>query len=215
MAKKRVVKKARFFKTPSARSRGANQQMSGDVGMLQNSFTNAVPIDSSPLTFIPNTMVQGVDTANRIGRKAFIKTLQCKGSVVANTLTGATRVRMAVVWDKQANGSLATFGEVWDTAPTAGVDVSCMRNIDYINRFEVLKDETVAICGNYSTAPAENSIYIIDWFIPVNRETTYNAQNTGTIADIETGALLIFMWGELVSNKPLLGSFIPRIRFVQ
>lgn len=170
-----------------------------------NSTSYAVENTGTQLQLL-NGCVAGSQIFNRIGRKINLKSLQIRGFIFGDASTGVTRVRMVIVFDKQANGAAPTWANIMQSQNIAGTtasDVNAMVNLDNRDRFEIIRDLTYTLGPWSDTATqsyaAGTQIVNIDEFMKLgNRETVYNAGTAGTIGDIQSGSLYMF----LISNQP-------------
>jgi len=144
-----------------------------------------------------NLVATGTDNTNRIGRKIDIKSVEVKGTYnyTIDTVAAANLItRWAIVLDKQPNGALATFDQIYNTA--GGASPWSMRNLDYIERFDVLAQDLFCLNPQYNAATAgdtsngqANSYYMVDKFVKTNIGSRYDG-TASNIASLETGALL-------------------------
>lgn len=99
-------------------------------------------------------IAQGNDNTNRIGRQIRVKSvhLKIKMSALASTLNaapflgGANAIRVAVVNDKNnSTGTNAIYSDVWVTSGGNTTQPMMPRNMNNIDRFDVLYDELVTL----------------------------------------------------------------------
>jgi hypothetical protein len=92
----------------------------------------------------------------RIGQKAYIWEIQFQGQFVLEEATAptvkGTIVKYAIVIDKQSRGDTPTWLQVFETA-----NENSYRNLEYANRFGVLKAGTFAI--NRPNGVATSEVY--------------------------------------------------------
>lgn len=155
---------------------------------------------------VVNLIAPGSGSFNRIGRKAYLKSLRIKGyldaaitSVAASSDLMGSVVRMVVVWDKQpSSGAIPNFNDMFGVTDQAGTESSTIMapiRYDNMDRFKILKECTwefnpEAISPN--AGDVVNMQKAVDEYIKLNHETVYSGQTaTQTIADISTGALYI------------------------
>jgi len=83
---------------------------------------------------------QGTGDSQRIGRKILVKSLFIQGHlylpITSSGDEAGDRVRMIIFHDKQANKATATVTGILESAA-----ISAFRNLDYTERFKVLKDK--------------------------------------------------------------------------
>lgn len=153
-----------------------------------------------------NLIQQGAGSFNRVGRKAHLKSVRCRGIIQSkykpNPVTGdvkGTSVRLTLVWDKQPSGILPTYGEIFGCTNQAGVESSGFTDsvrYDNMDRFSVIKDVVISlnpIAANFAVGTSNFNVQNceFDFYVPLKgRETVFSGSSVPmTIADISTGAL--------------------------
>lgn len=152
-----------------------------------------------------NAVVQGTTAETRIGRKIRMRSLEIRWNyALALTSVGGSPLRILVVYDKQANAAFPAITQVLNTN-----DFVSPMNLSNSDRFTIIRSfitEPISTGNNYSVSGHE--------FIPIDLEAIYNDTNGGTIADIQTGSILITIaYNAQVTTAAPLFSFISRIRF--
>lgn len=142
-----------------------------------------------------NGIAQNIVINSRIGNKINIKGIHYSLNI-SNTATnlnnatnftantGSDYCRVAIVWDKQSNQSLATYDEIYLTSGTIAAMPMRKRNMDNIQRFQVLAEHKFVL-----SAQGPNAV-IVDKYISCNLSTRYDGAGT-SYADITTGSLLL------------------------
>lgn len=108
-----------------------------------DTFENGAAIGSSntwnPMFENIPLIAQGVTEVQRVGRKAFIKNINLRYYVElphsASSAEGDI-VRVALVWDKQANGVQAIGTDIWED----GTALMTFRNLVNVGRFVIMYD---------------------------------------------------------------------------
>lgn len=183
--------------------------------------------------FVLNLIVPGTGSWNRIGKRVFLKSLRLKGNTVFSLTptfaTGAgscTFVRYVVLWDRQPNGAAtATFDNIFGITSQAGTestpDITCPLKYDVMDRYRIIRDWTVRPdpmnVPSFGTGPSLNFYVPMDEYIRLpNLESTYSGQSDPqTIADINTGAL--YIWMRAYSSSTTAGAAFDgtaRLRYV-
>lgn len=161
-------------------------------------------------------IAQGTDFNQRIGRQIRMKSLHYKLGVSAlasslNTgatypLAGSNLVRIAIVNDKQNNGAGApNAGLVWTiTGSTDQLAPTRMRNLNYIDRFDVLADDLVVINAGGPIGQ------MVSKYIKLDLPCAYNVTTGGFsvtnnlflfVIDMnQTGTLVTSCYGEVRLN---------------
>jgi len=149
-----------------------------------------------------NDVAQGTTAITRIGRKILMKSLLVQGWV---NLSSPTVLRILIIYDRQPNGALPGATDVL----TSNTLMAAM-NLDNRDRFICLADIFPGDDAENLTGNATNGF---GWkrFIKMNLETIYGG-NAGSIADINTGSLLIMTncYGGTASSE----TGLQRLRFV-
>lgn len=135
-----------------------------------------------------NGLVPDATATGRIGRSINMKSLLVRFSCLAGpTATGSASYRILVIYDKQPNAAFPVGG-VTDILLTDAFNSP--NNLSNRDRFVTIFDEvTPAISG---TGGGDQS-YTGVLFKKLNLETRYNGGVAGTIADITTGSLFLFV----------------------
>ena len=153
-----------------------------------------------------NDVAQGTTAITRLGRKILMKSVLVQGTLTNSSGQG----RILIVYDRQANGAAPAATDVL-TSNT----IMAIQNLDNRDRFIILadifpyaQDETLAAGNNGS---GSGGIMAYKRYIKCNLETIYGG-NAGTIADINSGSLLMLTNcnGGTVAGE----SGIVRVRFV-
>jgi len=167
-----------------------------DIGFSNSNFTVAG-------TFTPlNVPINGAEQYQRVGRRITLRSLSIKGFVNFGATTVQDLARIIVVYDAQPNAALPVLADILQNS-NAGLATTNLsfHNLNNRDRFIFLKDYKVMLpavtvaAGVLTNEAIPDPIYHtfnIDWEIPLRRmETTFNAVNGGTIADVTTGSLLL------------------------
>lgn len=146
--------------------------------------------------------VPGAAMNQRIGRKLTIKSVQFKGIIqleLSSSPSGsvtaeANHLRMILLYDKQPNGAAPALADVL----TGGQTVNDLFNIDNRDRFSIIKDKVWSFDPmifdntNFSHAWNRTTAYC-KMYKKLNLETVFNAGTAGTVADINSGNLVV-LW---------------------
>lgn len=171
-----------------------------------------------------NSVPQGVEVYQRIGRKIYMKSLHIRGQIQCIATAAIDVGRILVVYDSQSNGGgLPVVGSLLQDC-NAGVNINGFSHININNRqrFKIIRDYQVILPAATFTAGVitnpghqdniENS-HMINWFIPLKGlESIFQATSTGTVTDIQSGSLLIFALSNAQDNKYTF-SLTTRLRY--
>lgn len=167
-------------------------------------FGGSLVEDGNATYVLMNPLVQGTDVENRIGRIVSLKAMELRLRFVINNAATASAVRCILVYDKQPNGAAFPLGSLLAPGPTIPFDG--VRNLDYRDRFIVLRDWTVSLSIN------GDRIKNIHKYVKMALKPVYDNSNTGTISDIQTGALYFVMVSNEGTNFPAV-TYSLRVRF--
>jgi len=147
-----------------------------------------------------NAMTQGTEVYQRVGRKTYNKNLHFIGGIYPQAaLATNSYCRVIIFYDSQPNAAYpATFTTLLqDSNAGAGLSVLSRMNISERERFKILRDKYMLV-GGVTAAGVQNvpdschQANNLNEFIDLKGiETTYNATNGGTIADITSGSLVL------------------------
>lgn len=144
-----------------------------------------------------NAVTQGAAVTQRVGKKIALKGLQCRGLMIADATAVVNDVAYLIVYDKRPTGALPNITDILNT-----INSNSMNNDANAGRFSILKRVDEYLIGNPSfTGAVSNALTDKtgcgqDWWLDLKgRETVYKAAATGSIGDIEQGALYLVTVG--------------------
>lgn len=151
-------------------------------------------------------IAQGDGQSERIGRKAVISSVHMEGylemdpgSVISDS---TNMVRIAVVLDKQANGSVPGFQDIWRLA---GLSMNQFRNLEKSSRFKVLFDKRYVlrpqVAGNGTAVDVGQWLAPIKFHKRVNIPVEYSGI-TNSVSSIVNNNLLVFACRESAASEP-------------
>lgn len=200
------AKKAR--KTPSSkymRSTFARRE-SGYVDLAVANY----PMDTTGSVTLIATIAQGVTVNQRVGKKALIKSIQCRGQAYAGTTATLNDCAYLIVYDKRPTGALPVVTDILVSAAA-----NAMNNDNNSGRFRVLKRVDFRLVGNSTTPTVDAVSADADFYLPVNKVEVFKAAGTGAIADIEEGAIyLVTVGNQAAGNTAAILSVAFRTRFI-
>lgn len=176
-----------------------------------------------------NNPVRGTDRHQRIGRKIQIESVDVRCSlhpVTPQPTSVPEDIVIALVWGVEGAPfpSLSDLFTETDSAGTLDVTVRAHTNLDNTKKFRILKRKLIPlrICGtatgalpcNGAAFQANQDDLYWEWHIKKPLITQFNLGNTGTVTDIENGALFLVFWTDLSAGLPVSGiDFNTRVRF--
>lgn len=178
-------------RTPSAAIRRlvAASKESGYVDVAAATYA----IDTTGTITLLNTVAQGATVNQRVGKKIFLKSLQCHGQIYQNSAATINDGCVMIVYDKRPNGALPAITDVLNTANS-----SSFNNDANSGRFRVLKRWDFELIGNTTTPQTGREALEGDFFLKLNdMPTIFKAAGTGAIADQEEGSLLLITVGSV------------------
>lgn len=197
-----TFKKQRSFLQQPAQYQRPRFQRQNAV-MIKKAEANHVDIaratynaNSTGVITLLNTISQGPSQNERIGKRCYLKNIGWKGRVRANATATQQEITMMIIYDRRPTGALPGILDILEEAtPTSFL------NDDNTSRFEVLKREYWTLNGNTSTTTSSTMQYPFDIFVPLKkRPVVFNSVGTGTISDIEEGALYHLIIGSEVAG---------------
>lgn len=138
-----------------------------------------------------NAISEGSDSTNRIGRKITHAYLDIKVQIKSTGVSSVADAGFwAVVLDRQVNGALPAFSDVYDTTSVTTVGLSPKNTLLYQDRFQILATDTWAV----NTVSGAGAPYMCHRYIDMSklsgRDKTCQFNGSGaTIGDINTGAV--------------------------
>jgi len=149
---------------------------------------------SALLVFPINIIAAGTDNTNRIGRTARIAYCMYNLHFINHqTTNGATPLRVMVVWDRQPNGTVASYNDIINVNALPGENTLGMPNIDNKDRFTILSDVVTSVGSIAPAFPAAAPVHKhMRKLVRVNRMTQYNS-TVGNSSAITSGALYLVL----------------------
>lgn len=180
-----------------------------ETGYVDTTFAAYLFNTTGSIALIP-TIAQGASVNQRVGKKVVLKSLQCRGSVANDTTAVFNDCALLIVYDKRPTGALPAITDILVTATSQS-----MNNDNNSGRFKILKRLDFSLIGN-ATTPTEKSFMSADFFLSLNNlPMVFKSATSGTIADIEEGALYLVTVGDTAAGAAdAIASLGFRTRFV-
>lgn len=156
----------------------------------------------------------GSDMTNRVGRKILLRSVYIRGYVSTEASAAAVKTniqsisqlaRCLIVWDTQPNGSNPVITDVLKEATSYS-----QLNLNNRDRFKILWDKTWAFGPYVVDTTASSAIALTTQqsfpfkkFKKLSHEAVFNATNGGTVADINTGNLIMIWVGNVAAGSNL------------
>lgn len=198
--RKTKVKKARLTNPLLTSIRQA------DAKYLDTSATLA--INTTPNTLHLDIVPTGTLVTTRIGKAWQNTGVHIRGQITARESAVTNHYGIYLVWDRQPNFALASFGTIFDTTSIASSDALPLRSNK--QRFRILKSWHGLILGNITAMTNGGEAKLIDSFVVLPKECiaqTTAADTTGVIANRSSGALLLASMGTTAAGAGACGAF--------
>lgn len=239
-AKRARISKSEFaaFASMAPRRASARPMRVGELKGMDTTFDIAegalvATTNTNANTFVLNLIQSGTGSWNRVGKKAYLKSVRCRARCVmlvdraagTGNIEGGT-LRYLVVWDKQpSGGAIPAFDVMFGRTDQAGTE-SCQYldglRYDNTDRFSVLRDGIVTLNPQLDNAAAvagdaTRYEFQMDEFIKLGgRECQFSGQTSPmTIADVSSGALYLIFRADKVSASQAwsVAQSVARLRY--
>lgn len=162
--------------------------------------------------YLVNDIAQGTASDERVGRQCLLKSLQFHGFCYNNSTSSTNKCAIMVIWDTKPRATKPTMQDLLNVVSANGFP-----NVNNLERFTVLKRIDFYLMGQPGSATAITTLSYkaIDFFLDLKgRKVVYGPAGTGTIGDIEEGALYIATVGVNIAGTTAAGiNFGARLRF--
>lgn len=158
------------------------------------------------------TIAQGASINQRIGKRAYYKSLLIRGYIQALSASIFNDVAILIIYDKRPNGVLPAITDILTmVSPTA------FMNDNNTGRFEVIRRFDHMLLGNTANPTTGLEAISVDHYIPLKkRPITFESAGTGAIADIDSGALYMVTVGNNAPSTSSASSNLSfRVRFTE
>lgn len=165
----------------------ANPSKGGETKFIDTNVTTAIAFNSSAFGAgtLLNGCANGSDASTRIGRKITLKSLLLRYTFRTGTSsTWGCKVRILVVYDKQANSAAPAITDI-----LLADEFNSPNNLSNRDRFVTIFDQITDSfgAGTGEIASASDVLYK-----KLNFETMFNSGSAGTIGDITSGSIYVF-----------------------
>lgn len=206
----RVIASGQVFTRPAYRQKKV-AFMQKETGFV-DTVTAVYALDSvGSIALIPTAgIAQGASVNQRVGKKIMLKSLQSRGYVLNNATATVNDCAILIVYDKRPTGSLPAITDILVSA-----SAQSLNNDANAGRFRILKRMDFMLIGN-STTTTEATAMSSDFFLDLKGlPQVFKAAGTGTIADIEEGALYLVTVGITAAGTAAASASLSfRTRFI-
>jgi len=196
----------------AARPAYARQKMyvpTKETGFVDTN-TAIYALDTTGSIALISTIAQGTSVNQRVGKKIALKSLQSRGYVLNSATATVNDCAILVVYDKRPTGALPSITDILVSA-----SAQALNNDANSGRFKILKRMDFFLIGN-STSTTEATGMSSDFYLDLKGlPCVFKAAGTGTIADIEEGALYLVTVGITAAGTAAAAASLSfRTRFV-
>lgn len=163
----------------------------------------------------------GPDSYQRVGRQAHLKSIHVKMRTVLDTSVVQGGVRFVLVLDKMpTGGAIPAFSTVFSDRDNAGattIDIASSLNLNYRDRFVVLRNHLIQIPNNTLVTGDINTAQDLthDWYVRLSNHIMTFSGSTTSVGDITDGAIYLYIYNS--NNAQATGrvqtSVCSRLRF--
>jgi hypothetical protein len=187
-----------------------------DQEVVQN-CVNGAWHDIDPATHAIGVMAQGDTASTREGDRYIIKDVHVRGSVLCDH---ANEVKLALVQDTQTNNQAAGFDatKVFTTATNDANYPHAFRDLQYVNRYRVLKTKTISFPertwydGGGAGETADETVKTFSMKLKGLNIPVHCSANGGTAADVTDNSLHLITVAAAAGNPS--ARYRVRTRFV-
>lgn len=171
-----------------------------------------------------STPAQGDTAQSRDGKKITIKSVLIRGLINVGLIEAGTtpnagnRVFVALVLDKQSNTAQMNSEDCFQNQSGSALGATCpMRNLNFSNRFKVLKTVELDLNSKTLASSALNDFswngeqQTFEWYVKTNIDVNFNATTTSTIAAVVDNSLHVIAYSTITGNTL---TYNARIRFL-
>lgn len=169
-------------------------------------------MDSTGSIALIATIGQGASVNQRIGKRAYYKSILIRGSAQSNATVTTADGAILLIYDKRPTGALPAITDILTVATPRG-----FMNDNNTARFEVIRRWDNVFIGNSVTPSTGHEAFNHDHFVPMNkRPITFESAGTGAIGDIDSGALYIVTVGSNIAGTTAATATLAfRVRFTE
>lgn len=211
MSSKTLGKRKTWASAPSAKFKKPAQRKVPFIKKVKGSIKYSIPelkvvdtaipaadFDTTGIVIPLNEIAAGDDFNNRDGRQVKIQSVELRGLIQPelSTFMVPHLARLMLVWDAAPNSAaaVATMTQILTAA-----SATSFPNVNNSQRFTVLKDMTWAfgVINNTATQAfaVDSAVASVHWYQKLDEITIYDG-TTGTIDEIQNGALLLVVIGD-------------------
>jgi len=197
-----------LYKQPRPAMKRAAPQ---EVNYVDLALANYALNTTGSITLVA-TIAQGASVNQRIGKRAYYKSLLVRGSLFAGASGTLADATMMFVYDKRPTGALPAITDI-----LTAINSTAFMNDNNTGRFEVIRRNDFCLIGNSTTPSTGQEMKNMDIYIPLNkRPITFESVGTGAIGDIDSGAIYMVLLSSVVAGTAAPSSSLAiRTRFTE
>lgn len=198
-------RRAAYVANSLARTGGRMPASSTELKNIDVVTSSLIPLAGTGVVTLLNGVAQGTTATTRLGRRIVMRSLLVKFEIsMAATSTGASPIRILIVYDAQTNA----------TAPVA-TDVLTLdqlnspMNLSNSRRFKTLCDIEIPCIG---TGGPQASL--VTRYVKLNMNTEFNTGSAGTVGDIQSGSVYMLTYQDnVIATAAPVAIAYTRIRY--
>ena len=198
--RRRRRKKSSFGNTMWNVAKSAAKLFLNPEYKVVNNSANAYAITdaTSPIMYTPfQSIIQGTDNDNRIGRSIKITNFHMRGNFIINSSATQTCIRVMCVLDKQTNGALFSLNQLIEDAGSGHRSIISNRDLEETRRFKVYHDQV------YCLQKGIEEIVPFEFNVKPNKHIDYH-NNSGTITGLREASLHVVIFSSEAVNTPTM-----------
>lgn len=148
------------------------------------------------IEMVASGITTGAGESQRVGEQIVLKSVWARGRWIAGTAGTTAEGCAYLVWDRSPNKVKAAITDIFDTISPDSFPRDSNRR-----RFTILKRWQYSAIGNRTTPACGTELKDVEDYIRLpNLVTEYSGAGTGTITDVQTGALYIVSMGTVATG---------------
>jgi len=165
---------------------------------------------AAPAAAVINQIAQGTSQLQRLGRRVQITGVHIRGRILQSTAGAVAVASLSLVHQLPPNNptTMPPFTDLWVTQ-----NQHSLRNVDNSDKLKIIRQLKFKLTGNSNTPATGEELHLLDEFIDLKSQgvvTEWTQANTsGTYADMEKGALMLYGLSDAAANAP---SFFVSVR---
>jgi len=150
--------------------------------------------------FLINGCTQGTGAINRTGRRTQQASHRLSYSFFTATgLLGPDNVRIIVFTDTESRGAAPLSSDLLQNNTFGNTQINSSLQADNLKRFKVHYDQVHSLVPSINTAATTTLQAVVHAVVhpKINRDVHYYNTSSGTITDLDSGALWVFVCGSV------------------